>query len=120
MQPIDFYNESTLQLLKGWEPQDGGIIYSNTMYCFYQHFYEYPTAKWKYVLGFEPAIMKQEDKQTLRNIGYSKLEYDYAPWVNKMTEKDRLFTFSKLNCFPQLEWIKGNRTWWIGRLKERK
>ncbi len=120
MQPIDFYNESTIQLLKGWEPQDGGIIYSNTMYCFYEHFYEYPTAKWKYVLGFEPAIMKQDDKQTLRNIGYSKLEYDYAAWVKKMTEKDRLITFSKLNSFPQLEWIKGNRTWWIGRLKERK
>jgi hypothetical protein len=120
-QAIDFYNESTLDKLKGWEPQEGGIVYSDSMYCFYQHFYQYPTAKWKYILGFESAIMKKEDRLTLRNIGYSSHEEEFAPWVNKMTEKDRLIIAYKLTSarFPQLEWLKGNRNWWIGRLKKK-
>ena len=118
-QPIDFYNESTLDKLKGWEPQDGGVVYSNSMYCFYQHFYQYPTAKWKYIWGFESAIMKQEDKETLRNIGLNRLDADYAPWINKMTEKDRLILPSKINGYPQLEWTRGNRNWVIGRLKRK-
>ena len=118
-QPIDFYGEETRDKLSGWEPQDGGIIYSDSMYCFYQHFYQYPTAKWKYILGFESAIMKQEDKQTLRNIGYMGLEEAYSPWVKKMTEKDRLILYKKLNKFPELEWARGNRSWWIGRLKKK-
>lgn len=119
-QPIDFYDNINIERLKGWEPQEDGIVYSTIMSCFYQHFYKYPTAKWKYILGFEPAIMNKEDKILLRNIGFSGLEEDYAPWINKMTEKDRLIIDRKLESFPQLEWIRGNRIWWIGRLKKRR
>lgn len=118
-QPIDFYNEATIDKLKGWEPGEGGIVYSSNMGAFYHHFYMYPTAKWKYILGFESGIMKQEDKATLRNIGYTGLEEAYTPWVNKMTEKDRLILHKKLSSFPQLEWERGSRTWWIGRLKKK-
>ena len=89
------------------------------MYCFYEHFYQYPTKKWKYILGFEGAIMKKEDKQVIYNIGYNGLEEDYSPWINKMTEKDRLILPSRLHKFPQLEWIRGNRNWVIGRLKKK-
>ena len=85
-----------------------------------ENLFQYPTEKWKYILGFESAIMKQEDKQTLRDIGYSGLEESYSPWVKKMTEKDRLILRSKLTSFPELEWTRGNRTWWIGRLKKEK
>ena len=120
IQPIDFYSEQTLDKLKGWEPGDGGIVYSTRMECFYQHFYMYPSAKWKYILGFEPAIMKQEDRQTMRDIDYTGMEESYSPWVKKMTEKDRLILRTKLYTFPELEWKKGNRTWWIGRLKKEK
>ncbi len=119
MQPVDFYNEQTLDKLKGWEPGDGGIIYSTSMKCFYQHFFMYPTAKWKYVLGFEPAIMKTEAQQIYRDIGYTGLEEAYTPWVKKMTENDRLILFNRLYTFPELEWIRGNRTWWVGRLKKK-
>ena len=119
IQPIDFHNETTQKELKGWEPEDGGIIYTTSMRCFYLHFYQYPTSKWKYILGFDPAIMKLEDKQVLRNTVYSGFEEDYAPWINKMTEKDRFILDKCLKSFPQLEWTRGNRTWWIGRLKKK-
>ena len=118
-QPIDFYNEETLNKLKGWEPGEGGIIYSTSMKCLYQHFFQYPTAKWKYILGFEAAIMKEEDKKILREIGYTSLEEAYGPWVKRMTEKDRLILNQKLSAFPELEWTRGNKTWWIGRLKKK-
>ena len=36
-----------------------------------------------------------------------------------MTEKDRLILNQKLSAFPELEWTRGNRTWWIGRLKKK-
>ncbi len=117
--PIDFYNEETLDRLKGWEPQEGGIIYSNNMCCFYQLFYEYPNAKWKYILGFESAIMPKEDLKIYRKIQVNGFEEDFLPWVNKMTEKDRLILTSELTAFPQLEWIRGSRKWWIGRLKKK-
>ena len=117
-QPIDFYNASTKDLLKDWKPLDGGIIYSIEMNCFYLHFFQYPNTNWKYVTGFEPAIMKSEDKLTLRNIYYSNLEEDFTPWINKMTKKDRLILDHELASFPQLEWIRANRHWWIGRLKQ--
>ena len=118
LQAIDFFSEDVKEELKGWEPKPGGIVYSDTMTVFYKHFYEYPTAPWKYILGFESAIMPKEDRQILRNIGYSQLPDDYLPWINKMTDKDRLILFSVPGKFPQLEWKRGNRFFWIGRLKQ--
>ena len=118
-EPIDFYCEETKDVLKGWEPQDGGIIYSDNMYCFYQHFYQYPNAKWKYILGFESAIMKQEDKETLRNIGFHAIEEAYLPWVNKMTDKDRLILNKRLDKLKDIEWNRGNSNWWIVILKKK-
>ena len=118
-QAIDFFNEELQKELKGWEPQPGGIVYSDNMVVFYKHFYEYPTAPWKYILGFESALMLPEDLQTLRNIGYNdgKLPDDFLPWINKMTSKDRLILTYVPGDFPQIEWKKGNRYFWIGRLK---
>ena len=118
-QAIDFFSEDVQGELKGWEPQPGGIVYSDNMVVFYKHFYEYPTAPWKYILGFESAIMLPEDRQTLRNIGYNDGSFpeDYMPWVNKMTDKDRFILTSVPGNFPQLEWKKGNKYFWIGRLK---
>lgn len=118
-QPIDFFSEMTQDKLKGWEPQSGGIVYSTDMMVFYTHFYKYPTAQWKYILGFEPAIMLPEDRKILRDIGYDggRIPDDYLPWINKMTEKDRLILSLVPGNYPQLEWKKGNMSFWIGRLK---
>ncbi len=53
---------------KNWLPEKGGIIYSNSMYVFYQTFYANPQADWRYILGFEPTMMPPEDLAIFRNI----------------------------------------------------
>lgn len=112
--PIDFNEER----LAGWAPEPGGIVYSDSMAVFYKHFYEYPTAPWKYILGFESAIMLDEDKKILRKIGYNfRLPDEFIPWINKMTKADRLITVGSVGDFPQLESIRGARNYWIYRLK---
>lgn len=113
-QPIDFSEER----LQGWAPESGGIVYSDSMGVFYKHFFEYPTAPWKYILGFESAIMKDDDKKILRRIGYNfRLPEEFLPWINKMTKADRLITIGSVGDFPQLESIRGARNYWIYRLK---
>ena len=117
-QAIDFYSDSVREKMAGWEPEPGGIIYSDDMHAFYDHFYEYPDKPWKYILGFESGIMRPEDKKILRNIGYNGgVPDEYLPWIERMTEKDRIILRSVPGNFPQLEWIRGNKCWWIGRLK---
>lgn len=113
-QPIDFTEER----LAGWAPEPGGIVYSDSMSVFYKHFYEYPNAPWKYILGFESAIMPDEDRKVLRRIGYNfRLPDEFLPWINKMTKADRLITVGSVGNFPQLESIRGARNYWIYRLK---
>lgn len=119
-QAIDFFSEAAQENLKGWEPQPGGIVYSPHMGVFYQHFYEYPNAQWKYILGFESAIMPLEDRKIFRNIMYNyndRMPEIFLPWINKMTEKDRIIMNHIPGYFPQMEWKRANLRYWIGRLK---
>jgi hypothetical protein len=112
-QPIDFTSEE----LCDWAPGEDGIVYSYNMSVFYNHFYAYPKAKWKYVLGFESAIMPDEDRLVLRQIGMNdgRVAGDYMPWINKMRPQDRLILPAKLADTPMLEWKIGARYHWIGR-----
>lgn len=111
-QPIDFSEER----LKGWAPEPGAIIYSNNMGVFYKHFHAYPEMPWKYILGFESALMPDEDRKILRNIGYNfgRTE-EFLPWINKMRPGDRMILYGNLKDVPNTEWIQGSRFCWIGR-----
>jgi len=111
-QPIDFSEER----LKGWAPEADGIVYSNQMGVFYNHFHAYPEAPWKYILGFESALMPDEDRKILRNIGYNfgRTE-EFLPWINKMRPGDRMILYGNLKDVPNTEWIQGSRFCWIGR-----
>jgi hypothetical protein len=51
--------------LEGWMPDNGGIFYSVDMTLFYQTFFKNPNADWRYILGFEPTLMTDEDFQGL-------------------------------------------------------
>ena len=77
--------------LKGWMPEKGGILYSADMTIFYQTFFKNPNGDWRYILGFEPALMPDEDfnvyHSVLWNFGDAKA---YEPWVKKMRPADRL------------------------------
>ena len=105
-----------------YKPLDGGIIYNDSMTHFYYQYYADPEGKYKYVLGFEPAIMPQADRKTFREIIYSLFHYSsYKPWVDKLTEKDRIFAYNDISpYYPQLDWIKAGTHLWIGKIKNNK
>jgi hypothetical protein len=105
--------------LDGWMPERGGILYSPDMGIFYQTFYKNPAADWRYILGYEPALMPADDFKTYQEIflqnGDAKA---YAPWVKKMKAADRLVLRAGKNerpGIPELEWDYGVPGIWIGR-----
>jgi hypothetical protein len=108
--------------LKGWLPEKEGILYSVDMNIFYQTFYKNPNADWRYILGYEPALMSDEDfkvyQDVLWNFGDPRA---YQPWVDKMRLQDRLVIRNPRSsppAIPQLEWNYGVSDIWIGRLPQ--
>jgi hypothetical protein len=105
--------------LNGWLPDQGGIFYTADMTVFYQTFFKNPNADWRYILGYEPALMPNEDFKVyhsiLWNFGDAKA---YKPWVDKMRPQDRLVLRGGRDSppnIPQLEWEYGVSGIWIGR-----
>jgi hypothetical protein len=106
--------------LIGWLPEKGGILYSSDMTIFYQTFYKNPNADWRYILGFESALMSDEDFEVLHKIMWNYGDAKaYEPWVKKMRRQDRLVIRGGRGSLPsssQLEWEYGVSGIWIGRL----
>ena len=106
--------------LNGWMPEKGGILYSSDMTIFYQTFFKNPNADWRYILGFEPALMPDEDFQVFHKIMWNYGDAKaYEPWVKKMRPQDRLVIRGGRGSLPsssQLEWEYGVSGIWIGRL----
>jgi hypothetical protein len=109
--------------LKGWLPDKGGLFYTPDMTVFFQTFFKNPRADWRYVLGFEPALMPDDDfrvyQSILRRPGDPKA---LQPWVQKMKPADRLVIRGGAESPPsisQLEWGYGVNGLWIGRLPQR-
>jgi hypothetical protein len=103
---------------KTWFPDSGGVLYNDNMLLFYQTFFYNPHAPWRYMVGFEPVLMKPEDLTIYRNIQRSNNAVDsYEPWIKKMTVKDRMaFCTDKKPDINSLEWKSINRNTWLGRL----
>jgi hypothetical protein len=102
-----------------WMPDAGGILYSPDMSIFYQTFYKNPTANWRYLVGYEPALMPADDFKIYQEIflqnGDAKA---YEPWVKKMQPADRLVMRAGKNERPGiagLEWDYAVPGIWIGR-----
>ena len=106
--------------LKGWLPDKGGIFYAGEMRLFFQTFYKNPDADWRYMVGFEPALMPDEDYETYLNIYWNYGDAkSFLPWVKKMTPADRLVLRGgrgNTPKIPQLEWNYGVSGIWVGRL----
>lgn len=106
--------------LNGWLPEKGGVLYSAEMPIFYQTIFKNPNADWRYILGYEPSLMPDEDFQVyhklLWNFGDAKA---YEPWVKKMRLEDRLVLRGSRGApphIPQLDWEYGVTGIWVGRL----
>jgi hypothetical protein len=110
--------EKATQEEKTWFPDSGGVMYNDNMLLFYQTFFYNPYAPWRYMVGFEPVLMKPDDLAIYRNIQRNNGSTDsYEPWIKKMTKRDRMVfcTDSKPNI-KALEWKRLNRNLWLGRL----
>ena len=90
------------------------------MTLFFQTFFKNPKADWKYIVGYEPALMPDEDfavyRRVLWNFGDVKA---YKPWVDKMRPPDRLVIRGARGAppnIPQLDWEYGVSGIWIGRV----
>jgi hypothetical protein len=104
--------------LQGWFPEGNGIFYSVEMGLFYDTFYMNPRAEWRYILGFEPALMPEEDLKIFRTIVWNQEAFrTFQLWIDKMKPEDRLIIYTTTAPnLPQLEWINANQYIWIGRL----
>jgi hypothetical protein len=114
-----FLSEKEHPELAGWMPEKGGILYSADMGTFYQTFFKNPNGDWRYMLGYEPALMPAEDFKTYHSIHWNYGDAKaYAPWVEKMMPADRLVIRGgkgERPNIPQLEWNYGVSGIWIGR-----
>jgi hypothetical protein len=103
--------------LKGWLPEKGGIFYADSMRFFYNTFYKNPQADWRYMVGFEPALMPPEDLKVYRSIQRNgRADEAFEPWIKKMRPEDRLVVQrSSPPGLTSLEWKHSGEVW-IGRL----
>lgn len=108
--------------LRGWLPEGNGIFYSADMGFFYNTFFKNPQADWRYILGFEPALMPDADRVIFRQIQRTHGAYRaYEPWIDKMRTSDRLEISSPSQPdLPRLQWRNVTGDIWIGRLPKRK
>jgi hypothetical protein len=77
--------------LRKYLPERGGILYSTDMRFFYQTYYRMPEAGFRYVLGFEPGMMRSDDWDIFRKIQFNDGSLEsYEGWFKKMTNADRI------------------------------
>jgi hypothetical protein len=99
-------------------PDPGGILYTDDMRVFYQLFALHPRAPWRYIVGYEPALMPPGDLATLRRILAARTGPNFEPWVVRMQPADRLVlrSLEGVPPIPGLEWVPVGQAVWIGRV----
>jgi hypothetical protein len=102
---------------KDWMPGPGGVFYADNMQFFYNTFYENPRGDWRYIAGFEPALMPPDDLKVYRDIHRTEGSPEsYEPWIKKMRPQDRLAVSHAPTGLPALEWKLAGQGLWVGRL----
>ena len=99
-------------------PEPGGVLYSDDMRLFFQLFYSRPQAPFRYMVGYEPALMPADDLATFRRIQAARTGDSFAPWLARMTPRDRMILLSTEGepPIPGLEWTRVSRAVWSGRI----
>jgi hypothetical protein len=98
-------------------PGPGGILYTDDMRIFFELFFARPQASWRYVVGYEPGLMRADDLATFRRVLAARTPASFEPWVRKMGPADRLVLKSTEGPppIPGLEWTQVSQTVWSGR-----
>jgi hypothetical protein len=104
--------------LHGWMPAKNGIFYAGNMRFFYNTFFKNPQGGWRYIAGFEPALMPADDLKIYRDIQRNGGAVEaFEPWARKMRPEDRLAVESPTEpVLAPLEWKHATGAVWIGRL----
>jgi hypothetical protein len=109
--------------IASWLPDKDGIIYNGDMRVFDYTFFKNPSAPWRYILGFEPGLMRPDDLAVLRKASWNFGDVRaYEPWIMKMRPEDRLILRASISHItrqpnlPPLEWFFTANDYWIGRL----
>lgn len=97
-------------------PDDGGILYSDDMRVFYEVFFRKPNGNFRFILGYEPGLMRMEDQNLLRIEEQTGLVKPFEKWVEKMTPRDRM-VLRNPQATPELSglrWTRVGRDLWVG------
>jgi hypothetical protein len=99
-------------------PEPGGVLYTDDARLFFQLFYRRPDAPFRYIVGYEAALMPPEDLAVFRAALAARTAASFAPWVAKMTPRDRLILYDTDGRppIPDLEWMQVSQTVWSGRI----
>ena len=106
-------------------PDPGGILYSDDMTIFFQGIYRLPKAPWRYMVGFEPALMPPDDLALDRAMTdrRNRVPEMYEVWVRRMRPEDRMILETTGLRDPPpvagLEWRFFPPTYWSGRIPAR-
>lgn len=105
-----------------WMPDPGGIIYGEDSRIFFLTFFKNPYAQWRYLVGFESALMPQKDLDVYIDIQTSRgAAQSFRPWIEKMKPADRLVITAESSQAPkitELEWRYMGSGFWFGRLRK--
>ena len=106
-------------------PGHGGVVYTSDMSVFFSVFYAIPHAPWKYLLGYEPGTMPEEDLAVYLAIKETKNLTSFEPWAEKMSASDRMIIkntnrIDPSPAIPQLEWRFVYPSYWVGRSRNGK
>jgi hypothetical protein len=113
--------------VKSWLPDEGGIIYNSGMDVFFDTFRKNPRAAWRYMVGFEAAMMPDDDLKIYRYIRKAqRSDESFKYWAKKMTSRDMMIIrrtgpmAAVQPKIPELEWKSFSGGYWIGRLPRSK
>ncbi len=123
--PIAFQSilNNDLKQDPAWLPKASGTVYSNSMGAFYNLFYLYPKADWKYLVGFEPGMMPEQLYQTYLDYRKHRTYESLLPWTDTMSSNDRLVVLADQKYKPtltNLEWKFFRPFYWFGRIPVQK
>ena len=100
-------------------PDSGGVLYTDDRRIFYEMFYLRPDAPWRYVLGFAPELMPEDDYAVYVDRQTTGSIESLDPWLGKMTAADRLLIRDPrgIQRWNRLEWEAIEGGFYSGRLK---